>query len=153
KGWNDWLPADQLMPFAPAPPNAHYVIFGWPHAQVRYHYDEPKVFFQGRYIPTLSLRKPFLFFGGPCALEDYAKLDRDPHLHIALKFPREKTFNPYGERTTAPSPRGASGGALIWAPATLPASESRLAGIFMEWPHPKPFLTSTRIEAHLHLIQ
>ncbi len=136
-------PAD-LLPGSAAGPTDKFVLAGYPRSKLKYDFKRWKVTprvmrFVGRCSPTSR----------------YPEVDARTDVHIVLDFHREKSHQG-GRLGAAPSVRGVSGGMLVWAPSiTNPAlaGSERIAAIFTEWPAPKRFLISTRIDVHLALIR
>lgn len=142
--WHGWLQPKLLLPFAPTSNGDWFILLGFPRSKVRYNFEKQSVGHRALSLLAKSI-----------ATKEYLACKAEHEKHIVLDFNREKAIQG-GERITAPSVRGVSGGMLLWAPGIATkrrVSETRLAAIFIEWPSPKRVLISTRVGVHLELLR
>lgn len=143
--WDHWLTPIDLLPGCPAGPSDRFVLVGFPINKVKYDFKRGAVGPRG-----------LKYFGKAAPTSAYANVNALVQAHIAVTFRRKKTMQ-NGRLGAAPSPRGISGGMLIWTPSVLQPlriGDNRLAAIFIEHHDaPNHLLLSTRIDVHLAIIR
>jgi hypothetical protein len=121
-----------------------FILAGYPCSKVKYQF--PKRSIGPRVLPL---------FAKGIEHKEYAKFGAEAGTHFVIDFDRKRAVQG-GKRVTAPSVRGISGGMLLWSPAITDPSrvaETRLAGIFIEWPAPARVLISTHVGIHLEMLR
>lgn len=121
-----------------------FILAGFPCSKVKYQF--PKQSVSPRALPVIAKS---------ISHGEYGTYRAEVGNHFVIEFNHKQAVQG-GKRVTAPSVRGVSGGMLLWAPGiTDPkrVSETKLAGIFIEWPAPARVLISTHVGIHREMLR
>lgn len=121
-----------------------FILAGFPCSKVKYQFPMRSV--GPRALPVIAKSIEHT---------EYGKYRAEVGNHVVIEFDHKRAVQA-GKRVTAPSVRGVSGGMLLWTPGITDPSrvaETKLAGIFIEWPSPARVLISTHVGIHREMLR